>query len=120
MNADQRCEERGRGWCLRFGLCVLLSLQLAWPASLWAEALKRDLQVEDLKQGVTLWVLAVGVSQYQDPRINLKHADHDAYRIAQVLELQEGVLFREVATKVLVNEQATRTNIITQMSDFLG
>jgi uncharacterized caspase-like protein len=120
MNADRQFGERGRGGYLRAALCTLLSLLLAWPASFWAETLKRDLQVEDLKQGVTLWVLAVGVSQYQDPRINLRHADHDAYRIAQVLELQEGVLFREVVTKVLVNEQATRANIITQMSDFLG
>lgn len=101
-------------------VCFLLTLQLAVPAVVWSEGLKRDLQVEDLRSGVTLWVLAVGVSQYQDPRINLRHADHDALRIAQMLELQEGVLFQEVATKVLVNEQATRANIITQMSDFLG
>ena len=107
------------GW-YRFPVCLLLCLQLALPAASWAEPLTRDLKVEDLKQGVTLWVLAVGVSQYQDPRINLRHADHDAFRIAQVLETQEGVLFQEVKTKVLVNEQATRANIITQMSDFLG
>ena len=117
------CEwERQRGWisATRVAICLLLCLQLMLPAALWAEALTRDLKVEDLKQGVTLWVLAVGVSQYQDPRINLRHADHDAMRIAQVLETQGGVLFHEVCTKVLVNEQATRANIITQMSDFLG
>jgi uncharacterized caspase-like protein len=119
----EHCEwgrQRGSIGAIQETVCLLLCLQLALPAALWPEALKRDLQVEDLKVGVTLWVLAVGVSQYQDPRINLKHADHDAMRIAQMLELQEGVLFREVVTKVLVNEQATRANIITQMSDFLG
>ena len=65
-------------------------------------------------------MLSVGVSQYADPRINLKFADHDAIRIAQTLKSQEGMLFNEVFTRVLVNEAATRDEILKAMSEFLG
>ena len=32
-----------------------------------------------------MWALTIGVSEYEDSRINLKYADHDALRIAQML-----------------------------------
>lgn len=103
----------------RAGLCLVLALQLVMPAGVWAVD-SRDLQIEKLKEGAALWVLAIGVSKYQDPRIDLKYADNDAQRIAQILKTQEGLLFREVFTKVLVNEQATREEILKAMSEFLG
>lgn len=110
-------ESRNR---LTRGMCVLLALHLALPAHLWAAPNPRDLQVEALKQGVALWVLAIGVSQYEDPRINLKYADNDALRIAQVLQTQQEVLFQEVHTKTLVNQQATREEVLKSMREFLG
>jgi len=109
---------------LRAALCLLLVCQLAAPGGTWAAAGGRDLEVEalvqELKEGAALWVLTVGVSQYEDARIDLKFADHDAKRIAKVLKSQEGLLFREVFTRVLVNEQATREEILKAMSEFLG
>jgi len=108
---------------LRAGLCVLLVCQLIFPIRSWG-ATGRDLMVEGLvdefKEETVLWVMSVGVSQYEDARINLKYADHDAQRIAQMLKTQEGVLFKEVMTHVLVNEQATREGILQGMSEFLG
>ncbi len=101
-------------------LCMGISLQLALPLSLWAEPNTRRLEVEEVKAGVVLWVLAIGVSQYEDPRINLKYADNDALRIAQVLQTQQGVLFQEVRTRTLVNQQATREEILKSMREFLG
>lgn len=110
--------------CLRAGLSLLLAGQLALPVGAWAAPEGRDLEVEGLvrefKEGATLWVLAVGVSQYADPRINLKYADQDAMRIAQILKNQEGLLFKEVMTRVLVNQAATREEILKAMSEFLG
>ena len=105
---------------LRVVLCMGISLQLALPLSLWAEPDTRRLEVEEVKAGVVLWVLAIGVSQYEDPRINLKYADNDALRIAQVLQTQQGVLFQEVRTRTLVNQQATREEILKSMREFLG
>lgn len=105
---------------LKKGICLVLALQLAFPLSLWAEPNARRLEVEEVKAGVVLWVLAIGVSQYEDPRINLKYADNDALRIAQVLQTQQGVLFQEVRTRALVNQQATREEILKSMREFLG
>ena len=55
--------------------------------------------------GATLWVLAVGVSRYQDPRLNLAFAERDARAVAKVLRQQEGgQLYRAIRTRVLTNE----------------
>lgn len=104
-------------------LCVFLALQLAVPASSLAAAGTRDLQVEAItasREKAALWVLAIGVSEYADPRISLQYADHDAVQIAAIMKSQHGVLFREVKTKTLINDQATRGEILRAMSEFLG
>ena len=86
----------------------------------------RDLVIEELKESsgldreASLWVLAIGVSQYQDESISLKYADHDASTIAQLLESQQGLLFAEVHTRVLTNEQATKRHILMEVESFLG
>lgn len=67
-----------------------------------------------------LWVLAIGVSGYKDSNLNLKYADNDASSIAKMLKNQEGRLFGEVHYKLLLNEHATRENILEGMGKFLG
>ena len=108
---------------IRRALSLWLALYLAFPGLAWA-AEARDLKVEELvqnaREGSTLWVLTIGVSEYADGRINLQYADHDAVRIAQIMKTQEGLLFKEVFTEVLINQQATRDNILRTMSEFLG
>ncbi len=112
----QRLLELSRG-----GICLLLSLQLAVPAGIQvATAQSRDAQVENMRHKATLWVLAIGVSKYADRRIELEYADHDAVQITRVFSAQQGVMFREVFTKVLVDEQASREEILRAMSQFLG
>jgi hypothetical protein len=104
-------------------LCLCLLLVQPLPQAAHGEA-ARDLEVEqlvnELKEGAALWALTVGVSRYEEARINLKFADHDALRIAHLLKAQQGRLFREVFTRVLVNERATREEILKAMSEFLG
>jgi len=68
----------------------------------------------------TLWVLAVGVSNYQNPALNLKYADNDALVLARTIKKEEGGIFSEVFTKTLVNAMATRGNILTAMTTHLG
>jgi uncharacterized caspase-like protein len=111
---------RNRGDFPKAGLCLWLSLCLGFPAGVWAQGKSRDLQVEELKYRAALWVLAIGVSQYADSRLNLQYADYDAQKIAQALQTQQGRLFREVYTQVLANERATREEILKAMSTFLG
>ena len=109
----------GSKWWVQ-GVRVYLLLSVAFPWPIFAAPEGRDLVIEELKEKTVLWVLSIGVSKYKDERINLQFADHDAERIAQMLQTQEGLLFREVYTKVLVNADATREQILRGMSEFLG
>lgn len=68
----------------------------------------------------TLWVLSVGISHYKNSDLNLSYADHDALTISSLLKRQEGLIFKEVFTETLINEKATRGNILTLMSTHLA
>jgi uncharacterized caspase-like protein len=59
-----------------------------------------------------LYVLAVGISAYRDPALRLGLAAKDARDLAAALKAQEGGLYREVVVKTLVDEGATRDEIL--------
>jgi len=78
-------------------------------------------QMEDQKtQKPDLWILSIGISDYKDTNQNLDYADHDAKQISEFFNKQSGKLFEEVHAKTLINEYATRENILLAMSEFLG
>lgn len=60
-----------------------------------------------------LYVLAVGVSKYQDADVNLAYAHADAAAIADTFQAMEGQLFGKVLIRKLLNEDATLVNIKT-------
>jgi uncharacterized caspase-like protein len=60
----------------------------------------------------TLYLLTVGVSQYENKEYNLALADKDAKSIAEMFKYQEGKLYKKVVSKSLLNEQATKDNIL--------
>ncbi len=69
----------------------------------------------------TLWLLAIGVSHYQQASFNLQFADVDARAVADALQRQgTGPLFHDVRTLVLTNEAVTRESILDGMERFLG
>ena len=69
----------------------------------------------------TLWLLAIGVSRYQQASINLQFADADARAVAEALQRQaDGPLYRAVRSAVLTNEQVTRESMLDGMERFLG
>jgi WD40 repeat protein len=55
-----------------------------------------------------LYVLAVGVSRYQDSRLALGFAAKDASDIAAVLQRQKGRLYRDVEVKLVTDATATK------------
>jgi pSer/pThr/pTyr-binding forkhead associated (FHA) protein len=63
-----------------------------------------------------LLVLAVGVSRYKDGQSNLTVADKDAIDLTKALRSQKG-LYADVLAKQLLNEQATRENIIVALEN---
>jgi WD40 repeat protein len=59
-----------------------------------------------------LYVLAVGVSQYQDPELRLGLAAKDALDFGEVWKNQKGKLYAGVEVRVLSDAQATKGNIV--------
>jgi Caspase domain len=63
-----------------------------------------------------LFVLAVGVSEYQDPRNNLANPANDAQRIGDFFAKQRGLeLYQEVAVQSLLNEKANRKQLLEKL-----
>ncbi len=58
-----------------------------------------------------LYVLSVGVSEYKNSEYDLKYAAKDANAFANTFETQKDRFYREVQTKVLTDQQATRSKI---------
>lgn len=58
-----------------------------------------------------IYVLAVGVSDYHDPRLNLNCADKDALGVVDALKWAGDGLFARVEAKVFTNDKATRADV---------
>ncbi|RMG18651.1 MAG: caspase family protein, partial [Bacteroidetes bacterium] len=58
-----------------------------------------------------LYVLAVGVSRYNDPNVNLTFAHTDAEAVADRFKELEGTIYSEVKVKKILNEDATLVNL---------
>jgi dipeptidyl aminopeptidase/acylaminoacyl peptidase len=76
----------------------------------------------DLSQGIQgaaaehkprLFLLAVGVSQYHRPELNLNFADNDADQFGRAMQAQQGKEYAEVVSRVLLNGDATQSSVRT-------
>ncbi len=73
--------------------------------------------------GPRLVVLSIGISEYKQPEYRLGLAAKDATDFAQAMSSQSGKLYRDVQTRSLTNQQATRLAIIANLkwlSDSVG
>jgi Caspase domain len=59
-----------------------------------------------------LYVLAIGISRYKDAELRLHYAAKDAGDVAAAWAAQQGGIYREVETRILRNEQATREAVL--------
>jgi WD40 repeat protein len=59
-----------------------------------------------------LYVLAVGVSAYEDPKLKLSFAAKDASDFAAAMARQKGGLYRDVIVKLLTDESANKDDIL--------
>ena len=59
-----------------------------------------------------LYVLAIGVSEYNNPQLKLGFAAKDAGDFASAVSKQKGNLYNDVVVKKLTNNEATKDNII--------
>jgi WD40 repeat protein len=89
-----------------------------------ASARSNPVEIKVVRKGETkqkdlykpeLYVLSIGVSEYLDPRMNLNLAHIDAQSVADFFKNQEDKLYKKVHLKLLVNDEATRDNILDGM-----
>ena len=59
-----------------------------------------------------LYIIAVGVSKYEDKRLTLNFAGKGAADFASVMESQKGGLYRDVMMKVLTDGKAVKDEIL--------
>lgn len=61
------------------------------------------------------YVLSIGVSKYKDADFNLEYADKDAEAIFKAFDAQNATNFKPVTGDVLLNQEATRDNILSHL-----
>ncbi len=66
-----------------------------------------------------VWALVVGVSSYDHMPV-LKYTDDDAYRMYAFLKSPEGGAIDDTHIKVLIDEEASRESIITNMKNLFA
>lgn len=106
----------------KVGNVSVVSIEVVAPEGTVSSANSADratqMQLSSIKP--TIWALGIGVSRYRNPSINLRFAANDAQVLLQEITIRTRDLYSEVFTKVLVDEEATRENIILAMHQFLG
>lgn len=63
-----------------------------------------------------LFVLTVGVSDYQRRQYRLRLAAKDAADFGRAIQSQHGKLYREVVVRALLDQQATRANLLSALA----
>jgi WD40 repeat protein len=95
----------------RHGTSLPLQINLKWAGDqkVFADGMQGSRKDEKPK----LWILAVGVSSYKDPSIQgLNFAHRDADGFTSILKAQKDKGYREVNSRVLTNENATRASVL--------
>jgi hypothetical protein len=92
----------------RHGPSVALAFSLKWDGR---AALSPGQQGVGTQRKPRLFLLAVGISQYQRPDLRLNFADLDAERFVSAMQAQQAKRYSEVNSKLLVNGDATLKNV---------
>jgi len=77
---------------------------------------------ESLKRKPSVYLLAIGIDQYSNPAFNLRYATDDAGEFASVLKehLEKLGGYSEIRTIPLLNERATKNNILWSLRRLAG
>jgi uncharacterized caspase-like protein len=87
-----------------------------------ADAERRLIGASSLQRRGTAYVLAVGLNQYSNPGFNLKYAVDDAKDFSAEWQRQQTALkrFARIETVMLLDRQATKTNLIAALKRLAG
>ncbi|MFZ4704099.1 MAG: caspase family protein, partial [Candidatus Methylumidiphilus sp.] len=85
-----------------------------------SRAIKAVVHVQQPQLQASMYVLALGISQYRDHAMELKFADKDADALTTELKQNGAGLFKSVQVKTLLNQQATLANIQAAFAELSG
>jgi hypothetical protein len=68
----------------------------------------------------TAYILSIGITKYANPEFDLRHADSDAQKISSELKSSFESRYREVVAVPLLNENATKKNILIAFARLAG
>lgn len=71
----------------------------------------------ELKANANLYALVIGINEYQNERNNLNYAYSDALSVKEKLEEISGSIFSSVDVTLLLNKEATKSNIETSLEN---
>ena len=74
----------------------------------WSGKVKED----DFVIKPKLYVLAIGVSKYEDKNLTLSFASKDASDFCETIQKQKGELYRDVVIRLLADQKATKDEIL--------
>src|SRR3990172_4348419 len=66
------------------------------------------------------YALLIGISKYSNPTINLNYADRDAQAFQELLLDPQIGAYKPENVRLLINEEATRKNIMSALNSWLG
>jgi len=93
------------------------AVAVGW-GQIWSEPAERTVSAEARRPETTaLWLNAVGVNEYADPRFNLNYAVADAVSVAEVVGERAGPLFDEVKRSVLLDGEARRRAVLRELEE---
>ena len=107
------------GVSLFVGFCLLAAPALAQQKGLTVE--ERPADVLEKAAGVgERYAVLIGISQYGNPAINLNFAAADAEALSKLLLDPEVGAYKPDNVRLLVNEQATRKNVMSALGSWLA
>jgi hypothetical protein len=93
---------------------------VALTKSSYTESAAVHALVQGNPQRPKLFLLAVGISKYRDPKLNLQAPEQDARHVAEVMQAQfPSEQYSGIESRVLVNEQATGGAIDAALSSMV-
>lgn len=69
-------------------------------------------KLEHEQEKPRLFILAVGISNYQDSNLNLQFGSKDATDFINVMQKQKGKMYKDIFVKTLVDKEANTSNIL--------
>jgi hypothetical protein len=68
----------------------------------------------------TCYILAVGINQYKNSKLNLNYARPDAESFGKLMDKNKSQLFKQIELVSIYDNQATRENILSKLDELAG